>query len=248
MHRLARIARLVAVMVFEAGALGWLLHLGRRPWLRIRWSELGRWLRVTPAEDALVTMIWLAAIGCVIWLAGSTLLYLAARASRMPVLIRSVEWMTLPVIRRVSEGALAAILATATMPAPPAWADPPPPIVVVVDSDGALLPPGLAGHPANTRRETLPLIETSVPPLPAFPHETRSSGEVPRPVEVTVEAGDNLWIMSRRRLTAVLGRRPTNQEIAPYWRQVISHNQPHLISGDPDLIYAGEVVEMPPTG
>ena len=103
--------RLVLVLGIEAAALIGLLHLGRRPWLRIDWSDLGTWLRVTPTEDALAALVWLAALGCVVWLTGSTLLYLVARASRVPALIRSVEWMTLPAIRRVTEGALAAVLA-----------------------------------------------------------------------------------------------------------------------------------------
>ena len=235
--------RLVLVLGFEAAALIGLLHLGRRPWLRIDWSDLGTWLRVTPTEDALAALVWLAALGCVVWLTGSTLLYLVARASRVPALIRSVEWMTLPAIRRVTEGALAAVLATSTVAATPAWADPPPPVVVVVDDEGILVPPGFVAHPVEQPPETFP--ETAIPPLPVLPHEI--SADTDRPgSEVVVEAGDNLWTISRRHLTAALDRPPTNEEIAPYWRQVIVDNQPELISGDPDLIYPGEVVKMPP--
>lgn len=244
MHR--KIARLAVLVGFEAGALVLLLYLGRRPWLKIRWSQLGTWLRVTPPEDAIAALIWLAALGCVIWLTGSTLLHLAARASQMPGLINSVEWMTLPAIRRVTEGALAAMLATSTMPVTPAWADPPPPVVLVVDPDGALLPPGLTGPAPEEPQEAG--SESGVPPLPPLPHEIRADVDESPSNNVVVQDGDNLWTMSRRHLTAALGQRPTNQEIAPYWRQVIAQNQPHLISGNPDLIYAGETIEMPPTG
>lgn len=65
---------------------------------------------------------------------------------------------------------------------------------------------------------------------------------------MTVRSGDNLWIICRRHLTDALGRPVTNEEIAPLWRRVIAHNQPNLISGNPDLIYAGEVIAMPPSG
>lgn len=59
------------------------------------------------------------------------------------------------------------------------------------------------------------------------------------PTTVVVEKGDHLWKISARHL----GREAA---IAPYWRRVVEVNTPHLRSGDPDLIYPGEVVELPP--
>jgi nucleoid-associated protein YgaU len=35
-------------------------------------------------------------------------------------------------------------------------------------------------------------------------------------------------------------------EISPYWRVVIETNREGLRSGDPDLIYPGETVVLPP--
>ncbi|MGZ5384305.1 MAG: LysM peptidoglycan-binding domain-containing protein [Acidimicrobiia bacterium] len=233
------------VALLETGAFAWLLSLGHRPWLRGNWSEFTSWIRITPAEDALAAFIWVAAIGCVIWLAGSTLLYLVVRASRVQTLIRSV--MTLPVIRRVTEKTLGAVLVASTMAAAPVRADQPPPVVVVVTDNGSFLPPGLSAHTV-TPPETPAKPDPEVPPLPASPSEALVPAGALSPAEVTVRSGDNLWIMCRRHLTNALGHRPTNEEVAPYWRQVIANNQPHLISGNPDLIYAGEIIEMPPTG
>ena len=240
-------ARVGIVVVLETGSLAGLLSLGGRSWLRINWSELATWIRITPADDAIAAFIWLAALGCVIWLAGSTLLYLVARASRIQALIRSVEWMTLPAIRRVAERALGAVLMASTVTVAPVRADQPPPVVVVVNDDGTFVPPGLAGQ-IDTVPQAPAGPESAVPPRPAFPSETSVHTDELSPAEVTVRSGDNLWIMCRRHLTSALGHRPANEEVAPYWRQVIAHNQPHLISGNPDLIYAGEVIEMPPTG
>ena len=93
----------------------------------------------------------------------------------------------------------------------------------------------------------MPAAEPEIPPLQTLPYEAEPIAEDARPAMITVRTGDNLWTMSRRRLAEVLDRRPDNQEIAPYWRRVIAHNQPNLISGNPDLIYAGEVIAMPPT-
>ena len=61
------------------------------------------------------------------------------------------------------------------------------------------------------------------------------------PEVVTVVEGDHLWKIS----ASHLGPKAPDSQIAPYWRDVVAVNTPNLRSGDPDLIYPGEVVEMP---
>ena len=61
------------------------------------------------------------------------------------------------------------------------------------------------------------------------------------PDTVVVEKGDHLWKISARHLDEPAG----NGEIAPYWRRVVEVNAPRLRSGDPDLIYPGEIVQLP---
>jgi len=58
---------------------------------------------------------------------------------------------------------------------------------------------------------------------------------------VVVERGDHLWKISERHL----GPNTPDRQVAPYWREVIEVNTPTLRSGDPDLIYPGEVVALP---
>jgi len=62
---------------------------------------------------------------------------------------------------------------------------------------------------------------------------------------VVVETGDHLWKISQTHLDGRLGRRATVDEVTAYWRQVIELNRERLRSGDPDLIYPGEVVSLP---
>jgi len=62
---------------------------------------------------------------------------------------------------------------------------------------------------------------------------------------VIVEKGDHLWRISGHHLHRVLGRQATKVEISPYWRRVIETNRTKLRSGDPDLIYPGEIVTLP---
>lgn len=70
-------------------------------------------------------------------------------------------------------------------------------------------------------------------------HESTSAGAGAE--SVVVVKGDHLWKISARHL----GEDAGDEEIAPYWREVIETNTPHLRSGDPDLIYPGEVVQLP---
>jgi nucleoid-associated protein YgaU len=64
--------------------------------------------------------------------------------------------------------------------------------------------------------------------------------------QITVARGDHLWSISEGHLTDAVGDTPTDAEIARYWRRVIDANRDRLRSGDPDLIYPGETVRLPP--
>ncbi|MGB7861099.1 MAG: LysM domain-containing protein [Acidimicrobiia bacterium] len=76
--------------------------------------------------------------------------------------------------------------------------------------------------------------------LPIHPFEANLS------LQVTVRPGDHLWKISASHLVDRLEREVGTNEISPYWRSVITMNRSHLRSGDPDLIYPGEVIVLPP--
>jgi len=68
--------------------------------------------------------------------------------------------------------------------------------------------------------------------------------DAPTPIpvdEVVVERGDHLWKISQRHVES----RSPGLGVAPYWMRVIEANTPSLRSGDPDLIYPGEVIQLP---
>jgi nucleoid-associated protein YgaU len=68
---------------------------------------------------------------------------------------------------------------------------------------------------------------------------------VSRRVEVTVQPGDNFWRLAENRLRELTGREPSDSEVAPYWVTVVEANRDRIRSGNPDLIYPGEVVLLP---
>lgn len=100
--------------------------------------------------------------------------------------------------------------------------------MLIVGLVGLLMATGIAGaDPAHETR--LPIGSTAEPVEPSPPDQ------------VVVVPGDHLWKISERHVEATMpGRR-----IAPYWLEVIETNRPRLRSGDPDLIYPGEVILLP---
>jgi nucleoid-associated protein YgaU len=64
-----------------------------------------------------------------------------------------------------------------------------------------------------------------------------------------VVVGDNLWTIAKGHLAATRGRPAatlSDREVAAYWLKVVDANRQRLRSRDPDLIYPGEQVTLPP--
>jgi hypothetical protein len=116
----------------------------------------------------------------------------------------------------------------------------------------------IGGRVATTRSANTTTTIRPAPPLPrrATPTATtRAPSSSPLPttspapgrerVHVVVP-GDNLWRIARGEVARARGTyQPTDAQIAPYWQQLIAENRPTLRSGDPSLIFPGEVVELP---
>jgi LysM domain len=93
------------------------------------------------------------------------------------------------------------------------------------------------------------------PPAPAPPGYTPAPAGRPAPTDRAeagrhrVVEGDNLWAIARDHLARATGRRAgdlTEREVARYWLDVVDANRSGLRSGDPDLIFPGEMIKLPP--
>jgi nucleoid-associated protein YgaU len=60
-----------------------------------------------------------------------------------------------------------------------------------------------------------------------------------------VVPGDNLWRIAAAELTRRSTTAPDAGAIARYWRTVVEANRATLRSGDPGLIFPGELVVLP---
>src|SRR5919106_363879 len=304
--------RVGGLLVLEAAIVVALHQLGRYPWMRVEWSNLRDWIEDSAPEDVLLGVLRTLALVLAWWLLATTLLYVVAGLSRVPYLVRSARWVTLPGVRRVVDGALAAsITGGALLTGPPGSLGTPAPVVATdvadrpatapVPAEAGLRmaiyraaepladpPPGVRtytveagdtlweiaerelgdGHrwpeifEANAQRTggvmsegpdvlrvgwTLVLPDTG--DLARSP-DTVGSGSAPTSSAggVVVERGDDLWSLAAEQLRAQLGRSPSGDEVADYWRALIAANEGRLASGDPDLIFRGERLTVPPVG
>src|SRR5919106_1382974 len=250
--------RVGGLLVLEAAIVVALHQLGRYPWMRVEWSNLGDWIEDSAPEDVLLGVLRTLALVLAWWLLATTLLYVVAGLSRVPYLVRSARWVTLPGVRRVVDGALA---------------DPPPGVrTYTVEAGDTLWEiaerelgdghrwPQIFG--ANAQRtggvmsegpDVLRVGWTLVLPGtgdPARSPDTVGSGSAPTSAAggVVVERGDDLWSLAAEQLRAQLGRSTSVEEVADYWRALVAANEGRLASGDPDLIYPGERLTVPPVG
>lgn len=153
-RRQALLTLAVTITVEVVAAVG-LVALGRSPSASIDTRDLGRWLDTTPLVDVAFALLRLVALALVAYLLATTLVYVLARLTRLPGLVRAVAPLTLPSVRRIADRAVAGSLVTATLvggvPAGATALEAPPRATVSVTESGALLPPGVRA-PADTGR------------------------------------------------------------------------------------------------
>jgi hypothetical protein len=111
---------------------------------------------------------------------------------------------------------------------------------------GALQPDDAPPGPASAVSVDPPSLSPDPPPPPpavtqtaALPAPTTS----PSPISWIAVRGDHLWSIAQRTLAERWQRAPSEREVDRYWRSVMSANAD---LADPDLIFVGQVIALPP--
>jgi hypothetical protein len=209
---------------------------------------------------------WFVAVALSAWLALSSGVGLVAlvRADRAP---SALDRFAPPFVRRLVEVALvgscivgSAVPASATSRAKrrdiPVVRAPAAVTTTTTTRPAATTRHTTARHPTPTSTTAVPSpAPTTAPaapsrPLPPAPLPRKepsyrdalgSVSIAPTSHRYSVRAGDNLWTIAR----AALGSRASEADVASYWHALIDANHAHLRSGDPNLIYPGEILGMP---
>ncbi len=211
----------LAVPILAAASLAALLvarpHLGHATW--------------SDGTDVALAAAWTVAVAASAWLFAVTGACALALGIGRPLLARRLTPALPAGIRRMVEVAIVA--ACVTFPALPAGAATPP----------TTRAPGAAEQPVVRAPIAVPKPVPKPKPKPASaPAAVRAPAIVDH---VVVRAGDNLWLIARSVVTRASGSRPTDAQVAPYWRALITANRATLRSGNPSLIFPGEVVALP---
>ncbi len=242
-----RSSRLFLTLAAELAAVWSLTTVGARPELALPRDHLGTWLQTRPPADVLVALLRGVALVGAWWLLAGTVLYAVAAASRIPGALRAVRWATLPAVRRVVDAAFAASLVTGAVLAP----------TVATAATAAT-----ATTTADDRRTRRPQRRARVIARGRTDDDDRAQrrhGAVSRPRRPR-RCRSSRPRSSSRPATASGSSRPSTSpvrpadhrgavadvEIAPYWARVCDHNRDSLRSGDPNLVFPGERVTMPP--
>jgi nucleoid-associated protein YgaU len=196
-------------------------------------------------EDVLAALAAGAAMAGALFLLLTTVAHLGAVRLRNPRLIRLTGAVALPAVRRLGERVAAGTMIIGVVASPVAVmtttsvAADERPVAELVDP--AYLPMSM---PEHTAPEPQVVDHGYLPVTPAVEAPV-AAPVVEQPPEVVVERGDHLWGLAAERLALVAGRPPSDPEIARYWRLVIDQNLARLRSGDPDLVFPGEIIEFP---
>ena len=245
--------RLVIIGLVAAFAIRQLIRLANAPWM----ASPSSWTTADPVE-AIVFVVWALALGSASWLLFSVVLVLAARQTGSQALEFVTHWATIPAVRRLAGRVTAVSLVVTTLATPTtalAQQTPPMPVIAVMDAtEESGAPPPTSPKPERSTPASVPILPARViqtnlvdPPRPEpLTVGIQSTADEPASSRTHVVApGENLWAISHDTLHAQLERTPSDQEITSYWVALINSNQPNLRSGNPDLIFPGESIELP---
>ncbi len=233
-------------------ATGWLTLLtltGSVAWftgepLRVPGAGLANWLAWMEArgpDGAALDVGRVAVLAVVAYLVVVTLAGGAARALGQVSVTAWLDRWTLPMVRRVLAGGTAAAMVATLAATPVASAGSLP------SSTGARLTVVSPSPPTTPSAAPVMRAGTVVAPTDPGPQPSVTSEAPATPVERVLVPGDHLWSVAAEVVAGQLGRSPNEGEVARYWARLVAANVDRLADpANPDLVFAGDTVVLPP--
>ena len=218
-------SRLLLVLLVALAALAALL--GARPRLTNDF-----WAR---GDDLALVTAWTIAVLTSAWLFAVTAACLVAVAAGRPRLARRLAAVLPSGIRRTLEVAI--VTACVALPAVPAGAVDAPHVWVATVDDQPVVRAPARRDPPPAPTESAPVPQATPPPTRPEPGRIarvrRTARRQPLAHRAAALDGDSAAPVD-------------DSAVARYWRDVIRVNRPTLRSGDPSLIFPGEMITLPP--
>ncbi|MGH9165301.1 MAG: hypothetical protein ACRDZW_07320, partial [Acidimicrobiales bacterium] len=224
--RLSAVLGFVLLVAVEVGFVAGMVWAGSVERWRVDWPNVWQWMDVTPTEDVIVGLLRWVGLVLAVWLLASSVLYALARLTRVPGLIHSTEWLTIPVVRGVVDRAVVVTMATSVL-------------------IGSRTGPALA-EVAAARAPVAAAVGAAQGGQSAEP---RVYATATTAGHWEVQPNENLYDVAAAQVAHATGRPVAelrSAEVSPYWRAVIRANQDTLQSGDPRVIFTGEHIVLPP--
>jgi len=176
-------------------------------------------------------------LGLTVWLIITQLLYTVAVLTRTDWIIDVLRPVTLPIVKRIAAGAATITISMSSVTA----------VAQIAPEPTTIADQVAEGHLRQEATPT-PILQ------PLAEHDVEEPrvaldavGSYSAPLTWQVRPGDHLWSIAGEHLAIVLDRPPTRDEHRNYWVEVVEAARPIIRSGDPNLIYPGEEIPMPPT-
>ena len=224
----ARASARALLMLFGAlSAAAVLLRLGRElPWPEgLSRGQIDSWLTDQGAARASFALASAIGIGLAVYTALVAVLALVAALSGAAGAARVALRVALPSLRPLVAPIAAITLSVSTaVPALAQGRDQPPPVMQIVASP-----------------------DSNPPVMRLVPPETRAAPAAPTAATThTVASGDTFWSIAED-VVRTDERGVSDHELVSYWHALIDLNRDRLrVPGEPDLIFPGQVFELPP--
>ncbi len=220
-------ARALMMLVGALSAMALLLRLGSAlPWPEgLSRTQIDSWLSAEGAVRAAFALARALGFGLAVYMALLAVLALVAALSGAAGAARVALRVALPSLRPFVAPLAAITLTVSTaVPAVAQGRDQPPPVMQIVASPDSN-PPVMRLVPAEPR--AAPAASTA-----ATTH--------------TVASGDTFWSIAEDAVRTD-GRATSDHDVVSYWHALIDLNRDRLrVPGEPDLIFPGQVFELPP--
>ncbi len=196
------------------------------------------WARGREPIGVAFAILRLVGLAVAWYLLGSTTIGILARALRWARLVDLADLLTVAWVRNLLQSALGLGLATAAVTGTTLGHRP-----VEIDRPRATI---AAAVPISSM-QLEPEVTEALPPalvadsLTLEPIAPQSSTDT-----YVVKPGDHFWTIAERVLAQSWGRAVTEDEIMPFWQQLVEVNRSGLIDpGNPDLILPGQALTIP---